>query len=489
MKIIKCPPYAPVLMESTRALGYSLEAAIADLIDNSISAQASQIKINFFPIGNPFLNIVDNGTGMSSDQLTLAMRYGSSSPLDERNKNDMGRFGLGMKTASLSQCRSMTVASLKDGELEARCWDLNEIYKSGEWDLQALDIEQINNLQCIDQLKAFSSGTIVIWQNLDRMFAGDLSPEQSFAEKMDKVRDHIALVFHRYLTGEPGLKKVNININNRPIEPLDPFMTKKSDQPMDIETIVVEHEKVTVTPYVLPHISKLTKEELEKLGNEDGLRRLQGFYVYRNKRLLVWGTWFRLMRQDDLYKLARVKVDVPNSLDHLWSLDIRKSTAAPPEIVRKNLSRIVGKIAEGSRRKWTVRGKKEISDVTSHVWVRITGREGIHYQINHEHPLFKLFSKKLSIHDLKQFEQLMKNIESSLPLNALYVDLKEDQVFASETEDFDDIRAQIFDIISQAEKSESKILLLNTLKNTEPYSLFPELLDQIIRSVSSDAKQ
>jgi len=488
MKKIPLPPYAPVLMESTRALGYSLEAAIADLVDNSISAQASQININFFPIGNPYLNIIDNGTGMSSDQLTAAMRYGSASPLDQRDKNDMGRFGLGMKTASLSQCRSMTVVSLKNGALEARCWDLDEIYQSGQWDLLVLDNSQINNLPCIEQLKEFTSGTMVIWQNLDRMFAGDIFPEQSFPEKMDKVRSHIALVFHRYLTGEPGLKKINISINNRAIEPIDPFMIKKSDQPMDIETILVENQKITVTPYILPHISKLTKEELEKLGNEDGLRRLQGFYVYRNKRLLVWATWFRLMRQDDLYKLARIKVDVPNSLDHLWSLDIRKSTATPPEIVRKNLNRIVGKIAEGSRRKWTVRGKKEISTVTSHVWVRVTGREGIHYQINNEHPLFNVFLRKLSDQDKKQFEQLIKNIESSLPINALYVDLREDQVFASDEEDIDSIRTQIIDILSQTSKTESKILLLNTLINTEPYSLFPELIDEIKRSFSTDAK-
>jgi len=486
MKKISLPPYAPVLMESTRSLGYSLEAAIADLVDNSISAQATKIHINFFPINNPFLCIIDNGHGMGSDELTNAMRYGSSNPKDPREKNDMGRFGLGMKTASLSQCRCLTVISLKDGALEARQWDLDEIYKYGEWDLLVPDPSQIKEFPGIEQLKEFNKGTIIVWQKLDKIFAGDIAPERSFAEKMDKVREHISLVFHRYITGEIGLKRISFYINNRPVESVDPFLIKKSDQAMDVETIIVEKEKVLVTPYILPHISKLTREELESLGSEEGLRKKQGFYVYRNKRLLIWGTWFRLMRQDDLYKLARVKVDVPNSLDHLWSLDIRKSTATPPEVVRKNLAKIVNKIADGSRRKWTFRGKKEISDTTTHVWSRIKGREGVRYQINREHPMANLVGEQLNSHAKKLFEQFLKIVEFGLPLNALYIDLTEDEIFASETENIPLIRAQILEILTQTNNPKSKLLLLDALKCAEPYSLFPDLLEQLRKEICLD---
>ena len=108
MDIINLPPIAPTLIESTRAIGYSLEAAIADIIDNSIAAKANSVSISFFPLHGAYISILDNGTGMDADELTRAMQYGSQNPLDERNVTDLGRFGLGLKTASLSQCRVLT---------------------------------------------------------------------------------------------------------------------------------------------------------------------------------------------------------------------------------------------------------------------------------------------------------------------------------------------------------------------------------------------
>ena len=129
---------------------------------------------------------------------------------------------------------------------------------------------------------------------------------------------------------------------------------------------MIRGQQVVVRPYILPHISKLSQKELKALGGKEGLRRQQGFYIYRNRRLLVWGTWFRLMRQGDLSKLARVQVDIPNSLDDLWTLDIKKSTATPPEEVKQNLAVVIAKISEGSKRTWTYRGKKETSDDIVH---------------------------------------------------------------------------------------------------------------------------
>lgn len=382
MKEIDLPPYAPVLMESTRALGYSLEAAIADLLDNSISAGATEIRIEFWPLEDPYLIIIDNGNGMAPDEITKAMQYGSQSPLDERDANDMGRFGLGLKTASLSQCRSLTVVSSKDSVFSARQWDLDVVKEKQKWTLLALDDDQIAELPGIDQLMEYDNGTVVVWKKFDRMAAGTVSFEDAFGRKIDDVRIHLSLVFHRYLSGEPGLKRVAMYINNAPVIPLDPFLTGKSEQIMDIEPININGSRITAIPYILPHVSRLSKEELQTLGGEEGLRRNQGFYVYRNKRLLVWGTWFRLLRQDELYKLARVRIDIPNSLDELWKLDIRKSTAVPPEVVRRNLVRIVNRIAEGSKRTWTFRGRRETRDDVGHTWERYKSREGIQYLIN-----------------------------------------------------------------------------------------------------------
>lgn len=136
MKVLDMPPFAPVLMESTRAMGYSLESAVADIIDNSIAANASSVDIQFSPYDAvPFISILDNGTGMTKEQINDAMRYGSQSSLNVRESTDLGRFGLGLKTASLSQCRCLTVITKQGRKLEARRWDLDEIYKKGSWAL------------------------------------------------------------------------------------------------------------------------------------------------------------------------------------------------------------------------------------------------------------------------------------------------------------------------------------------------------------------
>ncbi|RAL68864.1 hypothetical protein C1G86_1608 [Dehalococcoides mccartyi] len=456
MEGIILPPYAPVLMESTRALGYSLESAVADLLDNSISANATNIEIEYRPWDDPYLYIIDNGDGMLPDEITAAMRYGSSNPLDIRDKNDLGRFGLGLKTASLSQCRCLTVISKKDGIISGRRWDLDIISQRQDWVLLKLDQSQMDQIPGMVDLAALDHGTLVIWHKLDRLTSGVASIEDFFPTKMDDVRSHLSLVFHRYLTGETGQKRVEISINKQPIKPLDPFLSGKSEQVMDVEPIIIDGQKITATPYILPHTSRLSSEELKLLGGEDGLRRKQGFYVYRNRRLLVWGTWFRLLRQDELYKLARVKVDIPNSLDHLWTLDIRKSTASPPEVVRKNLDRIVKRIADNSRRTWTFRGRKETTDRINHVWNRNKTREGIRYSINRDHLLVKTLASDIDKSANACFEKILLTIESSIPLNQLYVDLTEDEHFAPETDATTSIRATILEVIDRTDKKQKR---------------------------------
>ena len=156
---INCPPYAPVLMESTRAIGYSMEAAIADIIDNSIAAGAKNISIFYDVFPKPYISICDDGKGMDDDELTHGMRYGSTSPTEERSKDDLGRYGLGMKTASLSQCRSLTVISKKTGSITGRRWDLDYIIDTQEWSLMVLGTDEIDSAEDIDVLKNYESGT------------------------------------------------------------------------------------------------------------------------------------------------------------------------------------------------------------------------------------------------------------------------------------------------------------------------------------------
>lgn len=377
---ILLPPRAEVLLESMRAIGYSFETALADIIDNSISAEATAVQVRFSPYDFPYVAVVDNGAGMSAEGLISAMRHGSQDPKLKRSAKDLGRFGLGLKTASLSQCRCLTVASIQGGSLNARRWDLDIVEERGDWILTGLKGRDLSTLPGLDILKTQQHGTLVVWQRFDRLAAGESSIETALGERIDNAREHLALVFHRLLKSDKSASGLSLCINNNPVEPLDPFLiSHKATQVLPEEKFEIEGQSVRVEPYILPHISKFNPEQLRIAGGEDGLRRKQGFYIYRNRRLISWGSWFRLIRPQEMTKLARVRVDIPNSLDHLWTLDIKKSTAFPPEAIRMGLCLIVERIAETSRRVYTFRGRHANDDEMVHCWDRKLVRGGVSY--------------------------------------------------------------------------------------------------------------
>ena len=481
MRDQELPPYAPALMESTRAIGYSIETAIADIVDNSITAMANRIEVNFFPINPPYLSILDNGIGMTESGLIEAMRYGSNNPLDDRGEKDLGRFGLGLKTASMSQCRKLTVISKKGNMLSGAQWDLDYIANTTKWSLLILTEEDFIAFPHVEQLKEMESGTLVIWQELDRLKGGNTNFSTIMGRYMDTVRKHLSLVFHRYIKGEVGIQKVSIEINKLPVEAIDPFLTEKSTQIMDDEIINIDGQKVIVRPYLLPHVSQLNKSEISILGGEDGIRKHQGFYVYRNKRLLIWGTWFRMMRKGDLSKLARVRIDIPNSLDSLWTLDIKKSMAIPPEIVQKNVSGIIKKLGDVSKRTWTFRGRKETDDNIIHIWNRLkTREEGVAYVINRDHPLIEEIDSNYK----REIEHLLKNIERSLPLNQLYVDLTSDQKIINDSDISEvDLLQLLKGLLSGFNNAKQRQEMISRLSITEPFNQHPDLLKEILQEV------
>ncbi|TAJ21562.1 MAG: ATP-binding protein [Rugosibacter sp.] len=480
-------PYAPALIESMRSVGYSLESAIADLIDNSISANASCVAIQFRPFGDPYLAILDDGDGMAPDEITEAMRHGSRNPLEVRSESDLGRFGLGLKTASLSQCRKLTVVSMKSGVLSARCWDLDFVAETEQWLLRVPDsIEEIRRLPQVNELEAQSSGTLVLWQEMDRLAAGERSIESALGEKMDQVREHLALVFHRYLSREPGRQKFSITINNNPVEPVDPFLTfHRATQLLPEEDFLVENHTITVRPYILPHISKLSPDEIVLAGGEEGLRRNQGFYVYRNRRLIIWGTWFRLARQEELTKLARVRVDIPNALDHLWTLDIKKSGAYPPEVVRINLRRTVDRIAERSRRTYTYRGRRTNSNGILHTWSRIQGRDGVFYQINRDHPAIGSLLDTLDTGKRALLETVLRTLEATYPADALYADMASDRPQHPDDPSMESLRELAILMVDAIRTSNGDVTgLLQNLHLIEPFSTQPDFTAHIVKELN-----
>ena len=478
MKTSLLPPYAPTLIESTRAIGYTLEAAIADIVDNSVSASASFADIFFFPVGDSYIAILDDGDGMNAAELDTAMRYGSQNPNDQRAANDLGRFGLGLKTASLSQCRTLTVVSKQDSRIEARRWDIDHVIKTCDWSLLIFDTEEeLDAVPCIDKLRKLKSGTLVIWQNLDRLRVGEIDFNRSMAKKMDDVRSHLSLVFHRYISGEPGLKRMQVRMNNAPVEPADPFLTKRNTQIMSDEVISIDNSKVIVRPYILPHISNMTAIEIDALGGKEGLRKSQGFYIYRNKRLLVWGTWFRMMPQAELSKLARVQVDIPNELDTLWTLDIKKSTAMPPEEVRNNLGSVIERLAQRSEYTTVYRGKRETSDSIVQVWHRFKGRKGgSYYAINKDHPIVEMLLEKFP-GERRSVEALLKAIETNIPLNNLYHDLNSDKPVENDTEVTEnDVESLLKAMLENMPDKKVVADLLDRLAVSLPFVNYPQLL-------------
>ena len=475
----ECVPFAPALIESMRSLGYSFPAAIADLIDNSISAHATDIEIYSDPGIDPFLIILDNGCGMNANEIYEAMRYGSTNPLEERSKDDLGRFGLGMKSASLSQCRKFVVVSKKEGGIHAYSWDLDYVIESKAWMLKGYSEEEILSLPMIDLLKNKETGTYIILSDFDRIKESTGNINETFNKYLDDMITHLSLVFHRFI--DEGL---NIYVNGLRVEAKDPFlMYHRATQRKRESSFYVNDEKITLKPFILPHMSKLNQDDLDKVGGKDRMRNDQGFYVYRNKRLIIWGTWFRLERKDELNKLARVMVDIPNSLDYMWSIDIKKSTASLPDIIKKNMYNAVYESVISSEAVHTYRGRKEKKDKdVEYVWEKIKVREGYEYQINRKIPQLELLEATLDESEIKLLNSLLNTIESAFPVQALYVDVAKGKI--EEKKEDDELLEKLWsDLQTQIEYVKRNNLPIKEyytmFMKVEPYCNHKEIVERV----------
>jgi hypothetical protein len=420
MRAYRAAPSASILIESMRDIGYSLETALADVVDNAISADATRVDI-FADSEEACIGILDNGTGMSCDELMAAMKPGSRNPLEERDPRDLGRFGLGLKTTSFSQCRRLTVLSRKFGQTHAAVWDLAHVAATDDWLVQIPD--DPDAMPWFERLG--SSGTLVLWEDLDRVLdqhAPDGGVAQ-FVSRMDGARQHLELVFHRFLAGEPGTRKVTILLNNRPLEALDPFHSRHpATVTGPVDTIKFGDSKVTVQTFTLPHHRKVTPDEWERYGGPEGYLKNQGFYVYREKRLIIYGTWFGLAKQAELTRLARVRIDMPNHLDAEWKIDVKKASAQPPYQVRERLRRIIEAIGATSRRVYNGRGRRLVTDSRLPVWNRLQDKNQITYQVNPEHPVIDEFMTKLPEELRADFLGVLELASSTLPLDMVFAD-------------------------------------------------------------------
>lgn len=463
------------LIESMRSVGYSVEAAIADIVDNSLSAGSRTVRIQYDASNQPYVAILDDGRGMAAEELTNAMRHGSSNPADQRGANDLGRFGLGLKTASLSQSRQLTVVSKKDGLITARRWDLDVVRDSGKWLVVIPDSLQLDDLPMFKLLVSQQSGTLVVWQDLDRLVADARDPQNEITTRMEPLFEHLALVFHRFTQNEGGHPAVNITVNGLPLPPRDPFLgSNPYRQVLEGQTINHARGRVEVSPFILPPISKLEIDEIELAGGREGLRGTQGFYVYRGRRLVIWGTWFRLVPKQEFYKLTRVRVDIPNSFDELWALDIKKSAAYPPDVIRNRLKQLIPHFAEKSKRTIQYPGRRSIAAVAVPLWNRFEPKHGTFmYQVNVDHPLIGQLSEKLGVGEQRHLQMMLEYLGASIPYESIYADMCADQRRGSDD-------ASIEELVEMTQSLlEVTGLDLQTVLGIDPISRFPAQHDMI----------
>lgn len=486
-------PQADILMGSMRSMGYSFEAAIADVVDNSISADSANIRILFpiSPLEKKAVGILDDGHGMSQDTLFEAMRYGSTSSEATRNPKDLGRFGLGLKSASLSQCRVLTVVSYWNGELCAYQWNYDHIIKKKDWLVLHLNDDEIKQLPYYDNLKAQAKGTLVIWQEFDILSkSNDGQVYNALDELKDVVSKHIALIFHRFMSRAKN--SISMYVNNSKLTAFDPFLeshpktTCKKEISIAINDSHGCEQHIKVRPYILPYLSDMNEKDKKLIGGVEEMRSKQGFYVYRNERLILWGHWFGMSRRHELTKNTRICVDIPNALDDIWSIDIKKQVATIPKRIQNQLKKTVDEALDTSVVKQTHRGRKtKVNDDIDYIWDRIEGRnKTFYYQINRDSKLVKFILDKVSEEDVTYIRLLLNEIEKTIPLQQIYIDKSNACIPETKEEDndrFDSIYQLAISMIDtyQDITAESPDKLIESIMKSEPFHLFPKVKDQL----------
>lgn len=487
-KTRSAPPRAMAMLESLRGLGYSTAAALADIIDNSISAGASEVRIDFQWDGiKSRVLILDDGRGMNDPELESAMRLGDRNPLATRDVHDLGRFGMGLKTASLSQCRRLTVASVKAGEQSCLRWDLDELAAAPKNDWLLFEGPAEGSQRYLAGLEGKAAGTLVLWETLDHIVTSGYTVDDYLALTV-AVEVHLAMVFHRLLQGPRA--QVNLLINNRPIEPWDPFMLGHPTKPWASPPASQRTDSglVVAQCHVLPHQDKLTKDEFKRNEGPAGWTAQQGFYVYRNKRLLLAGGWLGLgnskaWNREEAHRLARIQLDIPNTADADWKIDVRKSTARPPVALRPWLTRLAEDTRERARRVFAYRGTPmpaQRNTPIEQAWRVDRVKDGIRYRVELNHPAVAAVLANAG--DLSPLvKAMLRVIEESVPVQRIWLDTVESKDtpktgFSGEPpEAVATVLNTLFgDMIGR--RAMSVEAARRSLLSTEPFQNYPELI-------------
>lgn len=478
-------PRAEDLIESLRAFGYTLPTALADLVDNSIAAKARIVKIEYCSDpGSAWLAVVDDGEGMDQEQLRNAMRF-ARNPNDVRPTGDLGRFGLGLKTASLSQVRKLTVLSQRDGsEPRSMTWDLDHVSRHRQW----LVINRIDTeaRMIIDRLGFTGKGTTVLWRVTDKLGDG---PE--LRRRVTEAGKELSLLFHRFLTSG----RLDLYVGQRKLTPMDPYLrTNPLTQDLGVEELCHDGHRIRVNPIVLPHPSRLTRREKALATGPGGMLARQGFYVYRGDRLVVAGSWLGIpgLNNSAPTRLARVAVQIPPDADLAWEVDVRKSTVRLPAPLESRIVELAVETRARSERVFTHRGTpaaapKERQDLQT-VWQQVRRHGRYEYTVNRSHPLIvDLLSKA----EGPSAAGVIRMIEATLPVDLIARELHEGDSphgkAVNEAASIEEVLATFRSILTGLPQDpEKRTALAETLATAEPFNRYPGLIREVIESDLSE---
>lgn len=352
MRLTSAAPSAARLTSSLRDIGYDFVSAIADLIDNSISAGATDVAVEIeFAGPDSAVYVADNGCGLNSQGMTEALRFGSRRTY---GSGELGRYGLGLKTASLSQARCVTVVS-RPAERKRPLWrslDLDLVAEQDDWvltdDAPAVVIEVSKNLL------GTGTGTVVVWQKLDRVLPASGASggwaKRRFEVLVEKTKRHLAMVFHRFLSGENNAPRVSMRVNGDKVRPWDPFVRHEpATQQLPTQQFELESAAgvgaVELRRYILPGRNTFSSiEAFEAAAGPLKWNRQQGLYVYRENRLVQWGSWAGTRGIDEHTKLARASLDFTSELDEVFNINVAKMRVSVPAQMKQMLDRPVSEL-------------------------------------------------------------------------------------------------------------------------------------------------
>ncbi|WP_336083713.1 ATP-binding protein [Thalassospira sp. CH_XMU1448-2] len=329
-------PDASRLIFGLRDTGYNFRTAAADIIDNAIAANADtvNVRVDLLADGRKFVFFGDDGDGMDENGVHAALRYGA--PVRE-NLASLGKFGLGLKTASSSVCRNFVLISRqsKTAPLTKLGWDLDHVEETGCWEMRNDPIEAHEH-DAFEELCG-DKGTLVVWSKCDRILAknydepGGTKEQQAIRRLRKSLVEHLSLIYHRFLDPEDARERlIKMSVNDEAVEAWNPFYPEKSEQVLSVQQQLIPMESVDgedigsakIKAWLLPHSNDLSPEEKGKarLSNKG-----QGFYIYREGRLINEGGWLGLFTLEPHYSMLRIEFDFDHELDEAFYVDVKKS--------------------------------------------------------------------------------------------------------------------------------------------------------------------